>query len=112
LNFSALLFAISWSPAQDFNCNELTLGTPTARVVSVDHAFDIGVFGIGSDFLIQDLKVLKVNCLHLCPQFCSADLKELACVVWTPFAAIIINYTKMKVNQTTPIDATQRPFLA
>ena len=65
MNFSALLFAISWSPAQDFNCDELTLGSPTARVVSVDHAFDIGVFGIGSDFLIQDLKVLKFKVVYI-----------------------------------------------
>jgi len=65
LNFSALLFAISWSPAQDFNCKELTLGSPTALVVSVDHAFDIGVFGIGSDFLIQDLKELKLKIVYI-----------------------------------------------
>ena len=81
MNFSALRFAISWSPAQDLNCKSLTLGSPAASIVSVDETFDVGVFGVRSDFLIQDLKVLEMNCLHLYPQFCFADLRELVCVV-------------------------------
>lgn len=73
---------------------KLTFGWP-AHIIGADDAFDIGVFGVGANFLIQNLKksyeIFAQGILRLYHQSCFEDL-------WGQFYAALFPLLRKLVN--------------